>query len=277
MCESTLITMQDTDGVILRRVPGGTVAFYSVGSPAKRGDNEDAAAIIPIRGGRAVLAVADGVGGLPAGAHASATALTALRDCVGGATGADELRPLILDGIERANRNVCDLALGAATTLAVVEVDGLRIRPYHVGASEILVVGQRGRLKLQTVSHSPVGYAVEAGLLDQREAIHHEDRNVVSNILGAADMRIEVGPVRKLRPRDTVVVGSDGLFDNLHQEEITDLIRKGPLDEAGAAVADAARRRMLTPRQGHPSKPDDLTFLLFRPAPPSGRDAPAET
>ncbi len=128
----------------------------------------------------------------------------------------------------------------------------------------ILVVGQRGKLKLQTVPHSPVGYAVEAGLLDEKEAIHHEDRHLVSNIVGSPEMTIEVGRTLKLRPRDTVVLGSDGLFDNLHVEEITEIVRKGPLAAAASALADICRRRMDEPEPGRPSKPDDLTFLVYR-------------
>ena len=170
----------------------------------------------------------------------------------------------MLDGVERANAEVTGLAVGAATTLAVVELGRAAIRPYHVGDSTILVVGQRGKLKLQTVPHSPVGYAVEAGLLDEKEAIHHEDRHLVSNIVGSPEMTIEVGRTLKLRPRDTVVLGSDGLFDNLHVEEITEIVRKGPLGAAAAALADVCRRRMDEPEPGRPSKPDDLTFLVYR-------------
>ena len=69
--------------------------------------------------------------------------------------------------------------------------------------------------------------------------------------------------VSRERP-DTLVLGSDGLFDNLHLEEITEYVRKGPLPRAAEAMADACRRRMCEPQPDHPSKPDDLTFLLYR-------------
>ena len=42
----------------------------------------------------------------------------------------------------------------------------------------ILTTGQRGRLRMQTVSHSPVGFAIEYGLLDESEAMHHEERHL---------------------------------------------------------------------------------------------------
>ena len=132
----------------------------------------------------------------------------------------------------------------------------------------ILVVGQRGKIKLQTVSHSPVGYAVEAGVLDEKEALHHEDRHLVSNMLGLADMRIEVGSIVELAPRDTLLLASDGLFDNLHLDEIVDRVRKGPLTQVVQHLASDAAQRMTIPREGQPSKTDDLTFVAFRPVPP---------
>ena len=81
-----------------------------------------------------------------------------------------------------------------------MEISNGSVRPYHVGDSVILLVGQRGKIKLQTVSHSPVGYAVEAGVLDEVEAMHHQDRHVVSNFIGSPEMRIEVGAPLRLAP-----------------------------------------------------------------------------
>lgn len=156
------------------------------------------------------------------------------------------------------------LSNGSATTMTVVTIEGQIARSYQIGDSEALVVGQRGRVKLQTTAHSPTGFAVEAGFLDQRDALHHEERHLVSNFLGTADMRIDVGAGVELRPRDTVLVASDGLTDNVHLEEIVEQIRKGPLSQSGAAVVDVARQRMTAASAGQPSKPDDLSLILFR-------------
>ena len=105
---------------------------------------------------------------------------------------------------------------------------------------------------------------VEAGLLDQREALHHEERHLVSNFVGTSDMRIEIGPGLALNPRDTVLLASDGLMDNVHLDEITEMIRKGPLKAAAASLINLARRRMTIETQHQPSKPDDLSVILFR-------------
>ena len=49
------------------------------------------------------------------------------------------------------------------------------------------------------------------------------------NVIGSSDMRVEVGPALQLAARDTVLLASDGLFDNLYIDEIVDTIRRGPL------------------------------------------------
>jgi len=242
---------------------GGSAVFFSEGRPEGGGLNEDAGLVAALPEDAGVLAVADGAGGQAAGARASGIAIerlhAALRDPGGAA-----LRESILRGFDEANRAVLELGIGAATTLALVEISERSVRAYHSGDSLVLVVGQRGKRKLETIAHSPVGYAVEAGLLDENAAMQHEDRHVVSNLLGLPGMRVEMSARLPLAARDTVLLATDGLSDNLHVDEIVALVRKGPLDAAAAALATAARGRMTAPTPGQPSKPDDLTFLLFR-------------
>ncbi len=244
---------------------GGTVALFSMRSPEKETPNEDAVAIIPTGADSGVLAVADGLGGAPAGQQASLLAIQSLARAIKSAVREDAaIRTGILNGFESANEDVLALALGAATTLTVVEFDGRLVRHYHVGDSFVLVTGQRAKVKMQSIPHSPVGYAVEAGLLDETDAMHHEERHVISNVIGSADMRIEVGSAVELAPRDTLILASDGLSDNLHMPEIVECVRKGPLDEISRNLAKHAQERMGEEGSGEPSKPDDLTFAIFR-------------
>jgi len=270
----------DMEGAEIQPIGGGRAAVFTVRAPGKEAPNEDAAALIATGADSCILVVADGMGGGRGGEQASGLAIESLRDSVGeklaanGEPSDNDLRNAILNGIETANRKITELGIGAATTLAAVEVRGRTVRPYHVGDSMILLVGNRGRVKLQTVSHSPVGYGVEAGLIDEREAMHHEERHVVSNMIGTAEMRIEVGPPLEMAKHDTLLIASDGLFDNLHLEEIVERVRKGPLKKGVARLVADGRRRMerwnATPggetptARTRPSKPDDLTFIAFR-------------
>jgi len=256
---------QDMTAVFTVAVAGGEAAVFTSRAPDKQSDNEDAAAIIPFSETNGVLIVADGFGGHPSGDEAAALSIDALTRSISECSGADQLRAAIVDGFESANEAVLALGVGAATTLSVVEIANGVGRAYHVGDSDIVVVGQRGKLKFRTVSHSPIGYAVESGLMDDEEAIHHEERHIVSNMVGSDEMRIEIGSARKLSPRDTVLLASDGLYDNILFEDIVERIRKGPLPLSVAYLASLSRDRMATPRSEHPSKPDDLTIVAFRP------------
>ena len=111
-------------------------------------------------------------------------------------------------------------------------------------------------------------------MLTEKAALHHEDRHLVSNVIGADDSHIDMGLPRRLDKQDTLLIGSDGLFDNLRLDEIVQLIRKGPLAEAAATLGALVEQRMTaTSDDGHPNKPDDLAFILFRQHPPSRSSA----
>lgn len=257
--------------VTVFQIAGGTAAVFTTRSPKKETPNEDVAGLLPVNETTAILAVADGLGGHAGGEKASRLALETLQQTLhAGATLAPEssdwVRGAILDGIEAANDRVRSLGTGAATTLALVEIQNGVIRPYHVGDSAILLTGQRGKLKMQTIAHSPIGYAVEAGLMREEEAIHHEERHVISNVIGSDQMRIEIGPPVEMARRDTLVLASDGLLDNLLPSEIVGYVRSGPLESSVRALVDEALRRMNAEEGQAPSKPDDLTVIAYRPS-----------
>ncbi len=263
--DAVIVQERDMSAPETHAFAGGQAVILSVRSPGKETANEDAAALIPYDRESGILLVADGAGGQRGGSQASSIALHELTEALeAAAREKSSLRDTILDGIEAANREITTLAIGAATTVVVAEVRGNRLRPYHVGDSGILAVGQKGKLKLQTIFHSPTGYAVEAGMLNEKEAILHDERHVVSNVIGFPDMRIEMGCEIGLSPKDTVLLATDGLFDNLRTSEIVEMLRKGPLEQAMSDIAEKARKRMQSEREGRPSKPDDLTMVGFR-------------
>lgn len=249
-------------------IGGGQLFAYTARAPDKESENEDTVAAIPWGPDACVLVIADGAGGLPGGKRASSLAVAELARSL--AVSLDQttlLRTAVLNGIEAANEAVRAEAAGSATTLTVVTIEGRLARSYQVGDSEAIIVGQRGHIRLQTLPHSPTGFAVEAGFLNQRDALHHAERHLVSNFVGTDDMRIDVGPPVTLKARDTILLASDGLTDNLHLDEVIERMRCGPLDDAGKTLISLAARRMADSESSMPSKPDDLSVLLFRKPP----------
>jgi serine/threonine protein phosphatase PrpC len=65
-----------------------------------------------------------------------------------------------------------------------------------------------------------------------------------------------------IKKYDTLLLATDGLFDNVEKETIIDIIRKGPLTQCCQTLARLASERMTD--ASNPYKPDDLTFILFR-------------
>lgn len=262
---TVLFSQSEMTSPELYHIMGGLAVVYSHRSPQKPTANEDCAALIPYDDHSGVLIIADGLGGLPAGRTASQTAIQCLEKAIlSASSNGISLREAILDGFEHANKAILDSANGSATTLAVTEIHSSRIRPYHVGDSMIMLVGQRGKVKVQSVAHSPIGYAVESGMLDIDEAVHHEERHLISNVVGAKDMSIEIGAAHKIAMRDTLILASDGLFDNLYVDEIIEIIRKGKLEHVANQLIQLCHARMTDPRGDLPSHPDDLTFILYR-------------
>jgi serine/threonine protein phosphatase PrpC len=243
---------------------GGSVAVLSARKPEKATANEDAAAVVATGEGSAVLIVADGCGGMANGEQAARIAIDCLTHHIATAAAAGEsLRTAILDGVEDANRQIIELKNGAGATLAVVQLENGEARPYHIGDAQIVMVGGRGKVKLLTTSHSPVGYAMEAGMLGEQEALDHEERHLISNYLGSEAMHVEVGSVRTVSTHDGLLVASDGVLDNLKMDEITGFLKNGSAATAASKIAGVAMQRMQSSLEGQPHKPDDLTLIVF--------------
>lgn len=236
----------------------------SLPNPVDGGSNEDCAAVVRRPEGQVVMVVADGVGGSRQGQLASRLAVECVVEAVRQADpGIPRLRTVLIDAIEEADRRVRQLKTGAATTLAIAEIHQGELTTYHCGDSTVMVCGVRGRIRSMTVGHNPTEMAVHAGWMDAASALQHHERHLVSNILGQPPLRIEVGPRLALLPRDTVLLATDGLFDNLVPAEIADLIRREPMARNFERLIAEAQRRM-SDEAGQYNKPDDLSVIAWR-------------
>jgi len=265
MSESLLIAGESLPLPVLARNADGATVYFTHAAPDPGRINEDALLLMEPSPGRMIAAVADGAGGRAGAGEAARIALHALRESILAAhhDPIDLLAP-ILRGIEEAQGRIQSIGTGAGTTLVVAELNGQWLRTYNVGDSGALLTGQRGRIGLQTLMHSPTGYAVQAGIMEESAALRHDDRHVVSNLLGTPDMHVEVSNPVRMQPRDTLILASDGVYDNLLTHQITNLIRTGDLLSAANRLRAEIDRRMNDPVADDISKPDDCTFMLLR-------------
>src|SRR5690606_3365382 len=137
-----------------------------------------------------------------------------------------------------------DLA-GMGTTIAAVArvTDGGddRLAVVNVGDSRAYLL-QDGRLSRLTADHSLVADLVRAGALSEDEARTHPERHVLTLVVGGCSevdpVYVEAFPI----PGDQLLLGGDVLFNELTDEEITELLVSVPYP-AGAAPRRVARAK----------------------------------
>ena len=215
-----------------------------------------------------LVVLADGVGGQPGGGNASELAVQVLVDRFKNVNdeqiSMDVFRGGVLDAFERANVEIQQLGNGSATTLTALTIVDNSIRVFNVGDSSTMICGGKGRVKFENTAHSPTGYAIAAGILHSDDALHHDERHLISNIVGTPEMHIDMGPVQKISPRDRVVVASDGLWDNMYVNEVNRASRVVPIYKAAGIISRTCRLRMLREGGQLPGHADDLSFVVIR-------------
>lgn len=200
--------------------------------------------------GRRVFAVADGVGGHPAGEVASALALEALAELDERAdlTGSD-LGAALADAVRAGNRRVYEEAeanperSGMGTTLTAAAVGDGRVFLAHVGDSRAyLLRHDEAELHRLTVDHTPVEQAMMAGELSPHEAEHHPMRHMLERVVGTEpEITVDVADPVALTGGDRLLVCSDGLTEAAGEDEIARLLAESDDPESTAdALIDAA-------------------------------------
>ena len=124
----------------------GSLCVVSRAAPIPERVNEDALLVLPLEPSGLLVAVADGVGGSRDGAFAAKHVLEELIGTIRRQHQDDFARPAILDAVESANRFLLERGRGA-TTLALAEIREGSVRTYHVGDSEIWLVGGGGVIR----------------------------------------------------------------------------------------------------------------------------------
>ncbi len=234
---------------------GGVIWTCSRTDPGVRDRNEDACGTFTLphrEGALYLLAVADGLGGHPAGEVASAIAISALRSAVSSTVEALEgmdvssLQAILATGFSHANREViryaattpCCLGMGTTLVAALMNGEGAGVVG-NVGDSRAYLFGE-GTVRI-TRDHSRVQEMVDQGLISQEQAGNHPLRHIVTRIIGRTDDIPDFFPFRL--KDDLLVLCSDGLVDGVSEGELQSLAGRHGSPDICERLVEYARGR----------------------------------
>lgn len=208
-----------------------------------RSNNEDAAFA-----DTNVLAIADGMGGHPAGEVAASLMVRSFgrEGDVSEGDVVDHLRAATFGGEDAINDYVAKHpeASGMGTTLTAVRLDGDRLGLLHAGDSRAYLL--RGGVLYQ-LSHDDtfVQSLVDKGVLSRNEARVHPQRNVVLRALTGRETRFSLANF-EVREHDRLLLCSDGISDVLTDGEITEALTDQGVEASAEVLIRLALRRGAT-------------------------------
>ena len=224
--------------------------------------NEDSFALFPTFGpgtrageNELLAVVADGMGGHAAGEVASQLAVETvveswLETALDGEAPLESVTAKLQASLERANDVIFRAShkrhghQGMGTTCTALLLRGRYAHSTHIGDSRLYL--SRGEAMLQlTDDDSAVMDLVRRGLMTERQASLHPDRNVLIRAMGThrlVELRSLETPL-PLRPGDRFLLCSDGLHDLLGAEEMGSIVAAYEPREACANLINLANER----------------------------------
>src|SRR5215470_4710775 len=230
----------------------------------QRDKNEDSHAEYVMPDGSVLLLVADGMGGHGHGDVASQIAVRVIGEVFMNTSGTDP-RGRLHAGFLSANQQIIAEAeriggAGMGTTCVAVYLQGNQAWVAHIGDSRIYHI-RDGQTIWRTIDHTRVQKMVEMGLLAASAAKDHPDANVVTRALGYAQLAdgTIIEPDVKMEPLvlqagDSLVLCSDGLYDDIEDVEISGALPGRTPEEAARMLVETANSR-----GGH----DNITCTIF--------------
>ena len=211
-----------------------------------RKNNEDSCCIVTSDNGTTLAIVADGMGGHAGGEIASGIAIQTVVTYF--ATGASITESAILAHkaiiLEAARKNFLS---GMAATLTAIAIKDSRLDGAHVGDSHAYLV-RDGKVTQLTEDHSAAGFMLAQGIITEKQAKVHPERNRLDYACGMDWDDFLIQPFAlELQYGDRILLSTDGLHDKLLLSEIAEAAKKEPcLEQFCKRLVALARARRLS-------------------------------
>ena len=215
-----------------------------------RKEQQDRIALIPHPkgGGVALAVVADGMGGHAGGALAAQQVVyTAKNNLEQFSVRNDDPQELLASSIDEAH-----LLIKASrfinekdphSTVVMMLLQPGRVNWAHCGDSRLYCFHGDQRT-FCTTDHSYVEDLVKKGLITPEQALVHPNRNILLTSLGGnEEPRVDYGETNDLRPNDSFMLCSDGLWGYFSDAELGSVIASYTAREAADILIRRARKR----------------------------------
>jgi serine/threonine protein phosphatase PrpC len=167
--------------------------------------------------------IADGVGGHQAGEVASELTCQIINQRM--ASGSN-----LIDAIVQAHSSILEVAhrsdrTGMASTIVALKLQSQDSLLAWVGDSRGYLWD--GELKILTKDHTRIQALLDAGVINQSEAVQHPEKGVLTQALGIAECPISVDKrAIQLSPGQSLMMCTDGISDVVPMEVINDRLSK---------------------------------------------------
>jgi len=215
-----------------------------------RAEQQDRIAIIPSRiaPGTVLAVLADGAGGYTGGAAAAQQVIATATSLFERFTPkTDAVEQLLADIVEEAhtviklNRVLTEEEPHSTFVALVLQPD--RADWAHVGDSRLYHF-REAALQWRTPDHSIAEQMIREGKLTEATRRTFRNRNILLQALGGADTPMPtLGGTRPLRPGDTFLLCSDGLWDYFTDAELGQALAALPPRKTAEMLIGAARVR----------------------------------
>ncbi len=227
-----------------------------------RVNNEDSVLVDEERG---IFLLADGLGGHRGGEVASSLAVNEVYgylkprlEMIGSA----ESYRILAESVASAHSAVFRKSLenpnlhGMGTTLEIAVFVRSAVFICHVGDSRVYLF-RNGKLEKLTTDDNAAAWLMEHEHVPKEE-IPHQARHLLTQAVGISKELVPEFYSPSLRPRDIIMLCSDGLTETLDDGEIGDIILEcgAGLQEAADALVDEANAR---------GGPDNISLILVDP------------
>lgn len=175
-----------------------------------------------------LFVVADGMGGHKAGEFASRFTVEVVKEELASSS-EDGPEAMIRQAIISANQKLLETARqdsrmeGMGTTLVVATVIDRTLYFANVGDSRLYLLNDD--IKQVSKDHSLVQEMVRLGGINQEDAKHHPDKNIITRAIGAKE-QIEIDFYEyRLKKGDIILMCTDGLSNMVEDEEMLHIVK----------------------------------------------------